>query len=80
MSVSTLGTGTAMTFLTSIMTREEIEELVIKAVKEQKSRVMPSHCDRASYHFTLDILVVTVPRDVQTHRINYYKGQGDPGT
>lgn len=55
-----------------IMTQVEIEELVVRTVKELKGRVMPHLRDRASHPFTPEILVVTVPPHVQNPQIDCY--------
>lgn len=61
-----------------MMDREEIEELVVKIVKEQNGRVMPRLRYRASHPFTSKILVDIVSLYLENPQIDCYKGEADP--
>lgn len=61
----------------SVMTGEEIQDLVAQTVKDHNGRVMPYLRDKASHPFALEILAVTVPQYVLTPQIDYYRGKCD---
>lgn len=63
-SAATQGTCTTMALSPGVRTREEIEELVAKRVKEQKGMIMPRLRDRVSQPFTSEILSVMAPPHV----------------
>lgn len=78
MSSATLGNGTMMNLPPSVMTSEEIEELVSQKVKEQKGNLMPLLRDTALNFFAPKILAFIVPPHVQSPKINYYRDEGNP--